>query len=422
MQTIIELWQQTITWLDQYPRLEATAGIAILIIIAGISNNVVKRILVRVFVSALKRVVRDDEKLGLHSNIVSRLANIFPALVFSIGISFVPHLPEAMVTVVKNVAGAFIILTIALAINAFITLLNRSYERRPDANRKPIKGYLQIVTIVVYVIAAILIIATLIDKSPLILLSGLGAMAAVLMLVFQDTLLSLVASMQITSGDLIRVGDWVEMPDANADGDVIDLALHTVKIQNWDKTITSVPTRRFITTGFKNWRGMQESGGRRMVRSMMLDQQSIAFLNEEELEKLKRFSVLEEYLNEKLGEISSWNKDLEASGKDKVNSRWVTNIGTFRAYVQRYLENHPGIHQDMTLLVRQRDPTSEGLPLQIYAFTNTTAWAEYEGIQSDIFDHLYAIVPAFGLRVFQKPSGRDVTDYLAREVTSDSEK
>ncbi|RUO43770.1 mechanosensitive ion channel protein MscS [Aliidiomarina taiwanensis] len=412
MQTFIDFWQQTLAWLDQYPRVEAAAGVAVLLIIAGISNNLVKRVLVRVFVSTLKRIVRDDEKLDLHSNVVARLANIVPALVLSIGVTFVPHLPEAVVTVVKNVAGAFIILTIALAINAFLTLLNRSYERRPDANRKPIKGYLQIVTIVVYVIAAILIIATLIDKSPLILLSGLGAMAAVLMLVFQDTLLSLVASMQITSGDLIRVGDWVEMPDANADGDVIDLALHTVKIQNWDKTITSVPTRRFITTGFKNWRGMQESGGRRMVRSMMLDQQSIGFLSEEQLEKLKRFSVLEEYLNEKLEDISSWNQDLEKSGKDKVNSRWVTNIGTFRAYVQRYLENHPGISQDMTLLVRQRDPTSEGLPLQIYAFTNTTAWAEYEGIQSDIFDHLYAIVPEFGLRVFQKPSGRDVTDYI----------
>lgn len=421
MQTIIDFLQQTLAWMDQYPRIEAATGIAILILVAGISNNVVKRVLVRVLVSSLKRVVRDDEKLGLHSNIVARLANIFPALVFSFGITFVPHLPEALVVVVKNVTGAFIILTIALAINAFLALLNTSYERRPDANRKPIKGYLQIVSIVVYIVAAILIIATLIDKSPFILLSGLGAMAAVLMLVFQDTLLSLVASMQISSGDLVRVGDWVEMPDANADGDVIDLALHTVKIQNWDKTITSVPTRRFITTGFKNWRGMQESGGRRMVRSIMLDQQSIGFISEEQLKKLKRFSVLEEYLDEKLEDISSWNQELEKSGKDKVNSRWVTNIGTFRAYVQRYLENHPGISQEMTLLVRQRDPTSEGLPLQIYAFTNTTAWAEYEGIQSDIFDHLYAILPEFGLRVFQKPSGRDVTDYLKSYALPDSE-
>jgi len=330
--------------------------------------------------------------------------------VFYFGASLVPHIPDILVSIIQNVTNAFIILTVALSLNGVLTLINVRYERRPDASRKPIKGYVQVVKIFVYVVATILIIATLIDRSPLILLSGLGAMAAVLMLVFQDTLLSLVASMQISSNDIVRVGDWVEMPDANADGDVIDIALHTVKVQNWDRTITMIPTRRFITNGFKNWRGMQESGGRRIMRNLMLDQQSIRFLNAEEIEKFKRFRLLRDYLKEKQHEIDDWNEQLKDEGKEPVNTRRITNVGTFRTYVQRYLESHPGIHRDMMKMVRQLSPTPDGLPLQVYAFTNTTACAEYEGIQSDIFDHLFAIVQEFGLRVYQHPSGTDLKE------------
>ncbi|WP_372874410.1 mechanosensitive ion channel family protein, partial [Pseudomonas sp.] len=262
--------------------------------------------------------------------------------------------------------------------------------------------------ILVFVIAAILIIATLIDRSPLILLSGLGAMAAVLMLIFQDTLLSLVASVQISSSDIIRVGDWIEMPQLNADGDVIDIALHTVKVQNWDKTITSIPTKRFISDPFKNWRGMQECGGRRIMRSLYLDQTSVGFLNPEEITRLQRISLLRQYLQHKHSELLSWNSALAEDGQEPANTRRITNIGTFRAYVEQYLRQHPQIHQDMTQLVRQLSPTADGLPLQLYCFTNTIAWASYESIQSDIFDHLLAILPEFGLRVFQHPSGADL--------------
>jgi len=313
--------------------------------------------------------------------------------------------------VVRNVCGGFIVPTIALALGGVLDTVNMLYQRRSDARIHPIKGYLQVVKIGLYAIATILIIATLIDRSPLILLSGLGAMAAVLMLIFQDTLLSLVASVQITSNDLIRVGDWVEMPQLNADGDVIDIALHTVKVQNWDKTITSIPTKRFISDSFKNWRGMQESGGRRIKRSLYLDQQSVHFLDAEERKRLYRFNLLEEYLVNKRKEIDEWNAKLAERGQEPVNTRRVTNIGTFRAYVERYLRSHPGVHQRMTLLVRQLSPTADGLPLEIYCFTNTVAWAEYEAIQSDIFDHLLAILPEFGLRVFQHPSGGDMRDW-----------
>ncbi|HAF92034.1 MAG TPA: mechanosensitive ion channel family protein [Pseudomonas sp.] len=395
-------------WLDAHPYLQTLLASAALVLAAWVSNWIVKRILVRGLYKLLRHARTSDiEDFG----VIKRLSNIVPALVLSTGVHAVPGLPEAAVTVVRNVCGGFIVLTVALALGGVLDIVNMLYQRRSDARIHPIKGYLQVVKIGLYAIATILIIATLIDRSPLILLSGLGAMAAVLMLIFQDTLLSLVASVQITSNDLIRVGDWVEMPQLNADGDVIDIALHTVKVQNWDKTITSIPTKRFISDSFKNWRGMQESGGRRIKRSLYLDQQSVHFLDAEERKRLYRFNLLEEYLVNKRKEIDEWNAKLAERGQEPVNTRRVTNIGTFRAYVERYLRSHPGVHQRMTLLVRQLSPTADGLPLEIYCFTNTVAWAEYEAIQSDIFDHLLAILPEFGLRVFQHPSGGDMRDW-----------
>ncbi|MDY7218718.1 mechanosensitive ion channel family protein [Denitrificimonas sp. JX-1] len=402
--------EELLSWLkvfEQYPQLETLAALIMLVTVALVANWVVKHILVRGFYKLLSRMG------GAHKNdfgIIKRLSNIVPALIISSSIGVVPGLPEAAVTVVKNVAGGFIILTLALALGAALEIVNVLYMRRRNAYLKPIKGYLQIIKIVIYAIATILIVATLIDRSPLILLSGLGAMAAVVMLIFQDTLLSLVASVQISSGDLIRVGDWVEMPQFNADGDVIDIALHTVKIQNWDKTITTIPTKRFISDSFINWRGMQESGGRRIKRSLYIDQHSIHFLTAEELEHARNFNLLKGYFDDKLDELNEWNaKHVKSSAGESLDSRKLTNIGTFRAYIDQYIRNHPGIHQSgMTLMVRQLSPTPEGLPMEIYCFTKTTAWTDYEAIQSDIFDHLLAIAPEFNLRVYQAPSGYDM--------------
>ncbi len=405
MQDELGIWMD---WLRAHPELQTLVASAALIFAAWLANWIVKRILVR----GVYQIVRSSRETELQDfGIIRRLSNIVPALVLSVGVNAVPGLPEAAVTVVRNVCGGFIVLTIALALGALLDIINMVYQRRADAHVHPIKGYLQVVKIAIYAIATILIIATLIDRSPLILLSGLGAMAAVLLLIFQDTILSLVASVQITSNDLIRVGDWVEMPQLNADGDVIDIALHTVKVQNWDKTISNIPTKRFISDSFKNWRGMQESGGRRIKRSLYLDQQSVHFLGADECERLHRFNLLDEYLTEKRREIDAWNAKLAERGKEPVNTRRITNIGSFRAYVERYPRSHGGIHQGMTLMVRQLSPTADGLPLEIYCFTNTVAWTEYEAIQSDIFDHLLAILPEFGLRVFQHPSGADMRDW-----------
>ena len=236
------------------------------------------------------------------------------------------------------------------------------------------------------------------------LLTGLGAATAVLMLIFQDTILSLVASMQISGDGRVRIGDWIEMPSQNADGDVIDIALYTVTVQNWDKTITTIPTKKLVTDSFKNWRGMSESGGRRIKRALYLDQHSVGFLDEAALRRLRDFGLLGDYLAAKHQELELWNKKVAQSHPEDVNARRLTNLGTFRAYVERYLGNNPDIRQDMTLLVRQLAPTPQGLPLEIYCFTASTEWGRYEAIQADVFDHLLAILPEFGLRVFQQSS------------------
>ncbi len=393
--------------LEKHPQLLTLVACLGLLLAAWVLNWIVKRILVRGFYRLLRSTSFGQDHELNHHRVIGRLANIVPALVLSIGIELVPGRPEALVTVVQNVCSAFIVLTIALALGSALNVVNVLYSRRPSARLKPIKGYVQVSKIVIYAIAVILMIATLIDRSPLILLSGLGAMAAVLLLIFQDTLLSLVASVQISSNDIIRVGDWIEMPQLNADGDVIDIALHTVKVQNFDKTITTIPTKRFITDSFRNYRGMQEAGGRRIKRALNIDQNSVHFLSDAEREHLHRFNLLDDYLTAKEQELADWNRKLEKRGQEPVNTRRVTNLGTFRAYVERYLRAHPGVHQGMTLLVRQMPLSSEGLPVEIYCFTNTTVWAQYEGIQGDIFDHLLSILPEFGLHVFQHPSGRD---------------
>ena len=382
------------------PWVETAVAAGLLLAVATIANLVVKLLIVRLIVRLMPF---ESVNVGV---IAGRLANIVPALIIAGGVAAVPHLPDAAVAVICNVAGAFVILTLARSIGRTLDLLNELYAARADAINRPIKGYLQVLKIVIYCGATILIVAVLFERSPLLLLSGLGAMAAVLMLVFKDTILSLVASVQLTSNDMLRVGDWIEMPQLNADGDVIDIALHTVKVQNFDKTITSIPTHRLIAESYKNWRGMSEAGARRIKRSLLIDQTSIRFLSDEEREGLGRFRLLRAYLDEKDREIGSWNAALGED--DAINNRRPTNLGTFRAYVVNYLRDHGRITPEMTLLVRQLAPSSLGLPLEIYCFADTTAWGEYESIQSDIFDHLLAILPEFGLRVFQEPNGSDI--------------
>ncbi len=389
------------------PLYGALIALASVFALAAIANWITKKIVVRLIKRAVAVSPLRDESLHI-GQAVTHLSNVVPAIVIQQGIVLVEGIPEKLVTVTQSLASAFIIFTVARALCDVLDLVNDTYEDQPDAATRPIKGYIQVGKIVIYAAAIILIVASLTGESPLLLLSGLGAMAAVILLIFRDTILSLVASVQLRSNDMIRVGDWIEMPQFNADGDVIDISLHTVKVQNFDKTVTTIPTHKLVSDSYRNWRFMRDWGGRRIKRSLFIDKSTIGFLSAREWEKLRRFALLQPYMKAKQAELDDWNASHAPGDDGEVNKRRPTNIGSFRAYVIAYLKAHPRISSRGTLLVRQLDPTEKGLPLQIYCFTDTTAWAEYEGIQADIFDHLLAIMPEFGLHAFQQPSGRDL--------------
>ncbi len=291
---------------------------------------------------------------------------------------------------------------------ALLDALESFYLRFPFSRQIPIRAFVQIAKLLLFLIAMILAISSILNRSPALLVSGLGAMTAVLMLVFKDPILGFVAGIQLSANRMLAVGDWLEMPKYHADGDVIEITLTTVKVCNWDRTITTIPTYALITEAFKNWRGMTDSGGRRIKRSIFLDMTSVHFLRTEELNHLRNLKLIASYINEKQAEIERENLERQVDPACPANGRHLTNLGTLRAYLVNYLRKHPGIRQDMILIVRQLQPTPQGLPLEVYAFTADTSWVGHEGVQSDIFDHILAVIPEFGLRIFQSPSGADL--------------
>lgn len=392
----------------------AIAGLLLLGLAAWLADVVVKKALLAIATRTAARTRTSWDDALVDSKVFHRIAWLMPALVIRYGIGAVPGVSDNIETVVRNIATAWTALAVALTITAILDAVNTIYEQRPESRERPVKGFVQLAQMVVYLVGGILIVAILIDRSPVILLSGLGAMTAVLIIVFKDTLLSLAASIQLTSQKLIRVGDWLELPQFGADGDVIDVALYTITVQNWDKTITVIPTYRLMSDSFKNWRGMQEAGGRRIKRSIRIDLNSVRFLEPEEIERFKGFRLLEDYMETKQAELDRYNESINVDKDSKINLRRLTNIGTLRAYIINYLRHHPSIHSDMTLMVRQLQPDSDGLPIEIYCFTNDTDWVKYEGIQSDLFDHVCAIVPEFGLRLFQQPTGADLAAFGLR--------
>lgn len=396
-------------WLDPHPWAWTAALLAGLLLAAWLANWVTRHVLLRV----VRRIVAaspaqwDDALMA--RGVLSRLANVVPALVVLAAIGSVPGLPAGVVAMVERLAQAYMAFTVALSLRNLFNAIGDLYEH--DAGRRrsrPIKGYLQVAKIAVFAVAAVWVFATLAGASILHVLTGLGAMTAVVLLIFQDTILSFVASVQIASDGRIRIGDWIEMPSEHADGDVVDMALYTITVQNWDKTITSIPTKKLLSESFRNWRGMSEAGGRRIKRALYIDQKSVRFLDADDRRRMQRFRLIRDYWAGKERELGEWNARFDEDA-DAVNARRLTNLGTFRAYAEHYLRNHPGVRQDMTLIVRQLQPGEAGIPLEIYCFAGDTRWAEYEGIQSDIFDHLLAIVPEFGLRVFQTTSDAPLT-------------
>jgi len=412
------IWDKFSAWFSSAPdyihsgiQLLAIAAVALLALV--VARRVLLRILRRL---AARTPTRWDETL-LDQKVFDILAWALPLLVLYQGLQFVINLPAGLTEFLQRLTSALMVLVVARSVSALLNGVNVIYNGYPVAQHRPIKGYLQVGQIIVYLVGGVFIVAILINQSPWYFLSGLGAMMAIVLLVFRDTLLSMVAGIQLVNNDLLRIGDWVEMPEFGADGDVIDIALHVVKIQNWDRTITMIPTHKFLDHSFKNWRGMTESGGRRIMRSINLDMATIRFLSEAEEERFGRFALLKDYMEAKRREIADYNRtQAPEPGLEGVGAlRRLTNIGTLRAYIVSYLRRHPKIHQEMTFIVRQLASTPEGLPIQVYVFTNDTNWINYEGIQSDIFDHLLAVVPEFGLRVYQRPSGYNIANTFARD-------
>ena len=394
--------------LDQHPLLHSSLALVLLLVVALVLGRVARYLILH----AVKLLGRQPALHWLNdlrqNKVFHRLAQMTPSLLIQFGLHLIPELSKTSLLFLGNVALAFSILFLVLALSALLSALLDIYARTEYARTRSIKGYVQLAKMVLFVCGAIIIIATLIDRSPLLLLSGLGAMSAVILLVYKDTLLSFVAGVQLTSNDMLRVGDWIEMPQVGADGDVVDITLHTVKVQNFDKTIVSIPTWRLMSESFKNWRGMQQSGGRRIKRSLFIDASGVRFLHDEEEQKLTQIRLLTDYIGRKQAELKSWNEAQGNVAAMSANRRRMTNLGTFRAYALAYLKSHPEVQADMTCMVRQMQTTAQGVPLEIYCFTRTTAWADYERIQGDIFDYLLAVLPEFGLSLYQQPSGNDL--------------
>ena len=390
-------------WFAEHPLKGQAAYTAGLFLVAWVAHLLARRVLLRAMSHLIQESSTKLDDVLLHQGVLNRAALLLPVLVFYYGAEGLPGSTETALQVV-NAALLMVVLLVAGAAVGALQEATADYDARTEV---PIKSYAQIFKIVLYVIGGLMTVAVLTGRSPWVLLSGVGAVMAVVILVFRDTLLSLTASFTIASNRLVKVGDWIEVPTFGADGDVIDIALHTVKVQNWDKTITTIPTHKLVDVSFKNWRGMQDSGGRRIKRAIHIDMNSIRFCDAEMLQRFERFELIRDYLDSRRKEVEEYNTESRVDASELVNGRRLTNVGTFRAYVAAYLRSHPLIRQDMTFLIRQLAPAAQGLPLEIYVFTNTTVWADYEGIQSDIFDHLLAVVPRFGLRVYQEPAGSD---------------
>lgn len=373
-------------------------------IVCIVANFITKRVVIRIITKIVKTTKFQWDNMLMERKVFHRLSHIVPAIIiYEFASEFPTYEP-----VIEKIAMAYLIIMSLIVINSLLNAMNDIYQTYEISKVKPVKGYIQVIKIIVVLLGVILVIANLMGKSPLLLLSGIGALSAVLMLVFKDSLLGLVAGIQLTANDMVRVGDWIEMPKYEADGDVLDISLNTVKVQNFDKTITTIPSYALIADSFKNWRGMQTSGGRRLKRSIFVDTNSISFCTEEMINNFKSIHYLTDYITLREREIAEYNSKNEINLSNRVNGRALTNIGVFRAYISSYLQNHPGINQEMTLMVRQLAPGENGLPIEIYAFTNSVQWAVYETVQADIFDHLFAVAPEFGIQLFQNPSGSDL--------------
>jgi miniconductance mechanosensitive channel len=392
--------QNFINEIDFQALLQVSIIIGSSILISIIAYFISKKYIIKIIHKLIFKTKSELDNTFIKTGFFEQLAHLVPPVII---LYFSQFYPQNISSGVSQIIKFWIAVVIIKTIDKFLSTTLEIYNTLEISKDKPIKGYIQLLKMIVYILGFIIAVCVLVGISPWGVLSGVGAFTAVLMFIFKDTILSLVASVQIVANDLFRVGDWIEAENFGADGEVIDIALHSVKVQNWDKTIVTIPTYKFMESSFKNWRGMEKSGGRRIKRSLFIDVNSIKFCNTELLEKLDKIEILKEYLKEK-------QKVVDTTDEITLNKRKLTNIGTFREYIKRYLENNPNIDsKNFTFIIRQLQPTSKGVPLEVYAFSNKNKWAEYEAVQSDIFDHLLVALKEFDLRLYQEPSGELVT-------------
>lgn len=382
------------------------AIIAVIIILTCIMVNILlKNIVLRI----LKKIIYHNkyhwDKIMYDRRVFSRLTNIAPGIIVYL---FSAAFPENIRVYIQQGCAIYICIISLFVVGSILDSVDDIYRNYPISKVRPIKGLLQVVKIVFYIVVGIIVIGILMKQNPLYLIGGVGALAAVFSFVFKDSILGFIAGIQLTSNDMLRIGDWIEMSKYGADGDVIDITLNTVKVQNFDKTIVTIPAYALVSDSFKNWRGMTQFGGRRIKRSVIIDVNSICFCTPEMIEKYKKIDLLKDYISEMVAEMNQYNKKYNSENEPDINKRQITNIGTFRIYVENYLKNNPQLHKGMPQMVRQLPQGENGLPLEIYVFTDDTKWEIYERIQSDIFDHIFSSAEEFGLRIFQNPTGYDM--------------
>ena len=386
----------------------ARTGVSILVALAAlIAHRLARGPVLRTIDSLIRRTNTDWDDALIERRVLHRLAHLVPGLVIYrlAPLALVGH--ARLQEIADTGVQVYLVLTSMLVIDALMSTTVDIYRSTKTSREISIKGLMQFLKVILYFLCGVFVVSVLLGKSPFYLLSGLTALTAVLLLIFRDAILGLVAGIQLSVNRMVARGDWIEMPKYGADGDVLDVTLTTVKVQNWDKTITTIPTYSLISESFKNWRGMQDSGGRRIKRSVHIDISTVKFLDEQMIERFGKIQYITDHIEHKKQELAEYNELNQVDLSHLANGRRMTNVGTFRAYVEAYLKNHPQISQEMTFLVRQLAPTPKGLPIEIYVFCKDKVWANYEAIQGDIFDHILAIIPIFDLQAFQEPAGKD---------------
>ncbi len=390
-------------WLKANPLLFTLIKGALIILGAIIVYLIIHKVVISLITKVVKKTKTEFDDILLNKKLLQRFSYIFPIIFIQQFTFFTSEVDATFDNVLQALIALFIILIINSILDSFVEIITK-FEKFKD---RPLKSYSQVIKIIISIIGAILIFGIVTGQSFWSLFAGLGAISAVLLLVFKDTIMAFVASIQIATYDLVKVGDWIEIPALSVDGDVMDMALHTIKVRNFDKTITTVPTNKLIEQSFKNWRGMQNTGARRIKRAIYIDVSSIKFLSDEILKRFSKFQLISEYLKEKKQEVENFNTQKVIDTSEIVNGRRLTNVGTFREYLKAYLHSRSDINENLTFLVRQLAPGPDGLPIEIYVFANTTAWVKYEEIQADIFDHIMAVANEFELKIFQNPTGND---------------